>query len=88
MTGQGNVPATGVAAVVLNVTITEPTAQSHLTVYPAGESRPLASDLNYVPGDTAPNTVIVKLGSGGKINAFNASGSTHVIFDVVGYYTS
>ena len=79
-------PATGVAAVALNVTVTEPTAPSFLTAWPAGETRPLASNLNYETGVTVPNMVVVKVGAGGKVNLFNSSGSVHVIADVAGYY--
>ncbi len=46
VTGQGGLPASGVSAVVLNVTVTEPTATSFLTAWPEGEARPLASNLN------------------------------------------
>jgi hypothetical protein len=52
VTGRGGVPATGVGAVVLNITATAPTAVSYVTVYPAGEARPNASNLNMVPGQT------------------------------------
>ena len=55
VTGQGGVPATGVGAVVLNVTVTQPAAGGFLTIFPAGGNRPLASDLNYAGGETRPN---------------------------------
>src|SRR5215212_3454469 len=45
--GRGGVPATGVGAVALNVTATNPTSNSYLTVWPAGASQPLASNLNF-----------------------------------------
>jgi hypothetical protein len=86
VTGRGGVPATGVSAVVLNVTVTEPDAVSFLTVYPSAEVRPLASNLNWRAGDTVANLVVVKVGAGGKVNLFNNSGSTHVIADVAGWY--
>jgi hypothetical protein len=86
VTDRGGVPATGVSAVVMNVTVTEPTAPSVLTVWPAGETRPTASNLNYVPGQTVPNLVVVKVGTDGKVNLRNLSGSTHVVADVVGWY--
>jgi streptogramin lyase len=85
--GMGGVPDTGVRAVVLNATVTQPTAAGHLTIWPAGVARPLISNLNFVPGQTVPNLVTVALGSGGQLSAFNAAGSSHVIFDVVGYYS-
>jgi outer membrane protein assembly factor BamB len=86
VTGQGGVPATGVSAVVLNVTVTEPTATSYVTAWPAGQPRPLASNLNFVPGQTVPNLVVVKVGDGGKVDLLNNAGSTHVVADVAGWY--
>jgi hypothetical protein len=87
VTGRGGVPATGVSAVVLNVTVTAPSAPiSHLTVFPTGQALPLASNLNFVAGETVPNLVVVKLGAGGKVSLFNAEGSVHVIADVAGWY--
>jgi hypothetical protein len=74
------------AAVVVNVTVTNPTAPSFLTVWPDGSTKPLASDLNYVAGLTVPNLVVVKLGANGAIDLYNASGMTDVIVDVVGWY--
>ena len=85
-TGFGGVPSTGVSAVVVNLTATEPTAGSYLTAFPTGGSPPLASNLNFGPGQTIPNLVVVKLGTGGKFSVYNAQGLTHVIADVVGWY--
>ena len=86
VTGRGGVPASGVSAVALNVTVTEPTGYSFLTVWPAGQARPLASNLNYVPGQTVPNLVLAKVGTDGRVSAFNNGGEVHVIADVVGWY--
>src|SRR5439155_849319 len=60
--GPSGVPATNVSAVVINATVTEPTMGSYLTVYPTGVQRPLASNLNFSPGQTVPNLVTVKVG--------------------------
>ena len=73
-------------AVVLNVTAVNPTAGSYLTVFPDGAGQPVASDLNMNAGQTVPNLVVVRLGSNGVVDFFNAAGSTDVIADVVGYY--
>ena len=86
VTGQGGVPATGVAAVVVNVTVTEPTAFSYLKVWPAGVLPPFVSNLNFVPNQTIPNLVTVKVGSNGKLSVYNNAGSAHVVMDVAGYY--
>jgi subtilisin family serine protease len=86
ITGAGPVPASGVTAVAVNVTAVSPTAGSFLTVYPSGVARPTASNLNFPPGVIIPNLVVVKVGSDGNVNLYNAQGSVDVIFDVVGWY--
>ncbi len=83
--GVGGVPANA-TAVTLNVTVTGTTAASFLTAWPTGATQPTASSVNWVAGQTIPNAVTVKLGSGGTVDVFNPSGSADVIFDVVGYY--
>ena len=84
--GRGGVPGSGVTAVALNVTVTEPEAGGFLTAWPAGQERPLASNLNFVPGRTVANMVIVKVGDGGRVSLFNGGGRAHVIADVSGWY--
>ncbi|MCA1684192.1 MAG: fibronectin type III domain-containing protein, partial [Actinobacteria bacterium] len=87
VTGRGGVPASDVSAVVLNVTVTEPATAGHLTVWPAGETRPVASNLNFVPGRTVPNLVVVKVGSGGRVSLYNGgAGGAHVVADMAGWY--
>ncbi|EQD58142.1 hypothetical protein B2A_04498, partial [mine drainage metagenome] len=76
------------SAVVLNVTTTNTTAASYLTLYPAGVPQPLASNLNWLTGQTVSNLVVVPLGTGGAINIYNYLGSTAVVVDLEGYYTS
>jgi hypothetical protein len=88
VTGQGGVPAAGVAGVVLNLTVTGPSAPSFVTVYPSGVAQPLASNLNFVPGQTVPNRVMVPVGPDGKINLYNQAGSTEVVVDVNGWFAS
>ena len=57
VTGKGGVPRRGVTAVVMNVTVTEPTATASSPCTPTTWRRPNASNLNYVPGLTVPNLV-------------------------------
>jgi len=85
VSGSGGVPATGVAAVVMNVTVTDTTAPSYLTVFPAQVPRPVASNLNWSPGVTVPNLVEVPVGPDGDVSFFNAAGSVDVIADIEGY---
>ena len=87
--GAGGVPASGVSAVVLNVTVTEPANAGYVTVYADGTTRPTASNLNFVPGQAVPNLVIAPVGANGKVSLYNGSGGTvHLIADVAGYYLS
>ncbi|WP_329381016.1 hypothetical protein OG625_16385 [Streptomyces sp. NBC_01351] len=85
--GVSGIPASGVSAVVLNVTATEPTAGSFVSVFPAGTVRNGASNLNFTAGQTIPNLVVVPVVNG-KVSFYNHSGSVHLIADVAGYYTT
>jgi hypothetical protein len=89
--GAAGVPATGVSAVVLNVTVTGATKPSYLTVFPAGTTRPTASSINFVAGADRANLVTAQVGTGagaGKVSVYNPTGSVQVIADVMGYYVA
>ncbi|MCA1684363.1 MAG: hypothetical protein LC708_04495, partial [Actinobacteria bacterium] len=89
VTGVAGVPATGVTAVALNVVATNASGPaSYLTVWPTGDARPLASNLNYVPGVSVPNLVIARVGTDGKVSMYNNVGTVHVAADVQGWFTS
>jgi hypothetical protein len=83
--GRHGVPATGVGAVVLNVTVDQPSDASYVTVWPAGVARPDASSLNMTPGQTVANLVVAPVGSNGRVAFFNERGTTHLVADVMGY---
>ena len=86
VSGRGGIPATGVSAVVLNVTVTNTSANGgFLIVYPTEDPKPLASNLNWNRGQTVPNLLEVGLGYSGQLNIYNGAGSADVIFDVAGY---
>ncbi|WP_327281594.1 MULTISPECIES: PKD domain-containing protein [unclassified Streptomyces] len=84
--GKGKVPA-GVAAVVLNVTVTNATAAGHVSAYPAGSKRPESSNMNYVAGQTVPNQVIVPVSKDGYVELYNGGwNAVDLIADVTGYF--
>jgi hypothetical protein len=85
--GTEPVPA-GTAAVVLNVTAVDPATSGFLTVFPEGITMPTVSNLNFSPGETVANLVTVPLSSSGMVSIYNHAGSTNVVVDVEGYYTS
>jgi alpha-tubulin suppressor-like RCC1 family protein len=87
VSGRGGVPASGVSAVVLNVTVKAPTKAGFLSVYRDGDELPPTSNLNFVAGQTVPNLVIVAVGSNGKVALYNSSSrSVELVADVSGYY--
>ena len=75
------------AAVALNVTVTETQAPGFVTVYPCGVQPPDASNLNYAAGQSIPNAVIAKIGSGGDICLYT-SAATHLVVDVNGWFAA
>ncbi len=77
---------TGADSVVANVTVTNTTNSSFLTLWPQGATRPTVSSLNWTTGETIPNAVTVKLSGSGAISIFNNGGSVDAICDVAGYY--
>ena len=83
--GRGGVPASGVGAVAINLTASQPCASSFITAYPSGTLRPNASNLNFGAGQTVANMVIVPVGSNGQISLYNEAGETHLIVDVLGW---
>ncbi|MEV5974268.1 hypothetical protein [Streptomyces sp. NPDC051921] len=84
--GQGGVPAEGLTAVVLNVTATNPTAPSYVSVYPHGTQRTASSNLNFVAGQSVANLVTVPVVDG-WVEFYNRSGSVDLLADIAGYYT-
>lgn len=84
--GNCNIPA-GAVAIDANVTITDPTSDGYLTVFPSDAAQPTASNLNWTAGQApTPNAVTVDLSADGKISVFNERGTVNVIIDIVGYY--
>ncbi|MEP6940348.1 MAG: M12 family metallo-peptidase [Rudaea sp.] len=85
VTNRAGIPASGVGAVVLNVTAVTPTAAGYFTVWPTGTARPNASNVNFTAHQIISTLVFAKVGSSGKVSIYNAAGFTDVIADVVGW---
>jgi hypothetical protein len=89
VTGTNGVPATGVTAVVLNLTATAPTASGYTTAHPGGTTTPTTSNLNYTRGQTLANQVTVPVATDGTIALTASTGAAvHLIADLQGYYTT
>lgn len=62
-------------------------AAGYITVYGDGTTKPLASNLNFIPGQTVPNLVVAPVGSDGSVDFHNGSaGTVEVIADLSGYF--
>ena len=77
------VPA-DVGAVALNVTVVSPDSAGFVTVYPCG-TRPLASNVNYVPGQVVPNGVIAPVSANGEVCIYSLA-PTDIVVDLAGWF--
>ncbi len=92
ITGIGNVPSSGVAAVVLEITATNTNSNGgYFTVWPTGAPMPQTSVLNWDSGQTVANRIVVGVSqnssSYGQISVYNAFGTADLVVDVEGYFT-
>ncbi len=74
-------------AVMVYLTVTNPTAGGYVAVYPEGViTVPNISNANFVPDQTVGNLVVVKVDAG-KIKVFNPTlGTLHVVIDLIGTF--
>ena len=88
LAGASGVPASGVAAAVVNITATEASGVGYLTAWAAGQPRPATSNLNVgAVGQTLCNLAIVPVSADSSINLFTQSG-THLVVDVFGWFAT
>ena len=88
MAGVCGVPASA-RAVTANVTVTAPAAAGNLRFYPGDAGAPLASAINFRPGQTRANNAILRLSGDGAAAVFvanDAPATVHFILDVNGYF--
>ena len=86
--GQAGVPATGVSAVVLNLTVTNAAAGGFITAWQHDVvPRPVASNINFSAGQTIANRAIVAVGASGLIDFYNGGGAVDLVVDVSGWFT-
>jgi hypothetical protein len=84
--GRSGVPDDGVAAVAMNVTVTDTEVGpegGYLTVFPCGGSVPNVSNLNFSSGQTVANSVIAPVSNSGTV-CFYVYGEAHVLADISG----
>lgn len=89
--GAGGLPSSGVAAVSVNLTVTDTTRQGFVVLYADGAPIPGTSDVDWQGTTTRAADVLVPVGADGRIDIYNPkgnAGSTDVIIDVTGYFTA
>ncbi|UKA64019.1 S8 family serine peptidase [Arthrobacter sp. FW306-04-A] len=87
VTGRGGIPATGVSAVAMNITVSNTTSNGFITAYAAGTPQPNTSNVNYGPGQIVPDFAITPVSADGTISFTNtSSGTAQLIADTSGYY--
>jgi hypothetical protein len=86
--GHCGIPATA-KAISANITVTVGTTAGFLTLFPSGSTRPGASSINFLAGQTRANNAVIQLGASGDVNVFAgmpAGNATHFILDLNGYF--
>ncbi|MBK9475565.1 MAG: fibronectin type III domain-containing protein [Tetrasphaera sp.] len=84
--GMGEVPPTGVAAVVVTLTVTSPTGNGFVTAYSGVGDRPGTSALTWAAGSTLSNTTTVPVADDGTIAlSTGGQGSAQLIADLAGW---
>jgi hypothetical protein len=92
--GLGGVPTdvNNVLAVVVNITVAEPTGEGFLNAYGSGAEAGTASILNFDTDQVVPNLSIVRPGANGKLTiklmSSRPGGTAQVIVDVFGWFST
>jgi hypothetical protein len=81
--------AARMSALLVNATVVNPSADTHLTIWPSDGAEPATSNLNASAHETIANQVLVPIGTGatpGSVKVFNNAGSSDVVVDLAGFY--
>lgn len=76
-------------AVVMNVTVVDPTTNGWMTASPKVQGVPEVSSINFTAGrGVTTNRVTVRVGANGVVDLYNRAGSAHLVVDLQGFYTA
>ena len=81
-----NIPSTA-AAYSLNFSVVPHGPLGYMTVWPTGQSRPVVSTLNDIPGTIIANAAIVAAGTSGDVSVYPTN-DTDLIIDINGYFAA
>jgi len=89
VTGIAGVPQGSSEAVVLNVTVVNPTSGGFLTVETAPNTSPTTSSLNWQSSQTVAARVVAQVGSSNLLYFYNGSSSPlNIVIDLDGWFSS
>ncbi|GAA1083551.1 trypsin-like serine protease [Kitasatospora arboriphila] len=77
----------GASAVVLNVTVVNPSTAGFVAVEPNDKAKPTTSSVNFAAGQTVANLVTAPVGADGKVYLWTTTSDFDAIVDVAGYYS-
>jgi hypothetical protein len=96
--GQGGIPGEvdgvnrDVLAVVLNITVANPTRAGYLSIAPTGSPEGVSSLINFASNTDVPNLAVVGVGTGGGLTATivtpEGAGEADVLVDVFGWIST
>jgi hypothetical protein len=89
MTGHQGVPASGVSAVLINLTMSGEQAAGAFVAFPAQAGAPQSVTGYFAAGTAVSELALVPVGADGRITVANHSaGTVEAVGDVVGYFTA
>lgn len=75
----------GASAAAFTVTAVDPDGAGFVTMWPADETQPGTSVLNYAEGQVVPNAQIVRLDARGRVRVYSHA-AVDLVVDVTGYF--
>jgi alpha-tubulin suppressor-like RCC1 family protein len=83
-----DVPRTGVGALALNVTVSDGTANSYLTLFPTGGTVPTVPQLYFPASAAVSGLVVTPMSTSGSVTIRNQAGGAQVRIELNGWYDS
>ncbi|MDQ7911375.1 LamG-like jellyroll fold domain-containing protein [Phytohabitans sp. ZYX-F-186] len=87
---QGNTVIANAPTLILNVTITQPTAGGYLTTYDASTTRPLISNMDFAANQTIAGLTLPTANQGtvAIYTSQTAGATSHLVIDCLGYFAN
>jgi hypothetical protein len=83
--GHAGLPASGVEAAVVTLTVTDAGGAGFVTAWPCDTAKPEVSNLNFTAGATVPNLATVAVGAAGNVCLFT-SAAVNLVVDLSAWY--